>query len=126
MSEIALGVTGKISHNEKLAKEYNELLETCGIEDMLQYWEEQADDSDLRSVIEWAKDRIYTDKCNKVDKLLGELLTRIGVQHDPEHYNNILRYIIENVGNDVTYRNISKFYVLFVKKELLECITHMS
>jgi hypothetical protein len=51
MKQEYMGISGKVSHDPQLAKQYNALLEKLGTEGMLVLIERWMDDSDLQSII---------------------------------------------------------------------------
>jgi hypothetical protein len=54
----SMGVSGKVSHDPKLARKYNALLEMLGTEGLLHQIEQWMDDSDLESIITHIEDNI--------------------------------------------------------------------
>lgn len=51
MDKTYLGLASKVGHDEKLTKQYNELLDKIGADGMLMMWERWADDNDIQSMI---------------------------------------------------------------------------
>ena len=51
MKQEYMGITGKVSHDPELTKQYNALLQKLGTEGMLVLIERWMDDSDLQSII---------------------------------------------------------------------------
>ena len=51
MKQEYMGISGKVSHDQELTKQYNALLQKLGTEGMLVLIERWMDDSDLQSII---------------------------------------------------------------------------
>jgi hypothetical protein len=51
MKQEYMGISGKVSHDPELSKQYNALLQKLGTEGMLILIERWMDDSDLQSII---------------------------------------------------------------------------
>jgi len=51
MKQEYMGISGKVSHDPELTKQYNALLQKLGTEGMLVLIERWMDDSDLQSII---------------------------------------------------------------------------
>lgn len=53
-----LGIAGIISHNEQDTHEYNNLLQTIGVDGMLMQFERWIDAEQLSDIIQFAKDNL--------------------------------------------------------------------
>ena len=49
--QVSMGISGKVSHDPRLARKYNALLEALGTEGLLHQIEQWMDDSDLKNII---------------------------------------------------------------------------
>ena len=54
-----MGVSGKVSHDPKLARKYNALLEMLGAEGMLHQIEQWMDDSDLKNIVTDIENNVF-------------------------------------------------------------------
>ena len=54
-----MGVSGKVSHDPKLARKYNALLEMLGTEGLLHQIEQWMDDSDLKNIVTDIENNIF-------------------------------------------------------------------
>jgi hypothetical protein len=57
--QVSMGISGKVSHDPKLARKYNALLEALGTEGLLHQIEQWMDDSDLKNIITDIENNIF-------------------------------------------------------------------